>query len=627
MADKAPELFVFKQSYKPRNLPDTRVLNQKHLVYIATRPGVMRNPGCGFGLWGKLPDMKASKNIADLRTAHQAVGTASKDHTLYRAILSVGKTTARDYDLYDRETWQKLINTRISVIQREMHIKPEDFRWVAAMHYKKTHPHVHIIYWDNGKEPRQEFVSKTRFELISERVRTTFSRALYFEKELKTVQAEQSEAAKATRLQLSALMKSFNLPEALNLDHVRPGELDELGKGLVELVHTLPTTGRLKYGFLKPQYRERLNAWLEQVMKISDFEALERKYEKLSADVSRLYGNDDALAEKFQKQAHERLFTDLGNETLSVLKEVAAGIREQKPPEDLCRLRLETWRTAGRILRGDTAFEELLRMLPKWGTPSIELLKDEDIQKKVGELTQRLAEDIRIRSKTTGFLSKEGKKADKEALSAAYRAMYQSARAAVLDEIGRTVGEPLAGSRVEPDSLTDSQELHETVRHLAVELLRENRSFQQLMSELPKASPLRQPPLRKEKYQEWMDSVIKELVSDLRLRTLVEQSSILQGEDPGQHSELRNTEYINLYRSMHELVVETMRTEKGYDLQEQQELATMALLRLFRSGSQSKNQLQSQRNLQREKYRNLSETAKRDLRKKRQQEGGWSMEF
>ena len=65
--------------------------------------------------------------------------------------------------------------------------------------------HVHILYWDNGKEPRQEFVNKDRFEQISERVRTTFSRAVYFEKELKTVQEEQTETVKAVRLQLSAM--------------------------------------------------------------------------------------------------------------------------------------------------------------------------------------------------------------------------------------------------------------------------------------------------------------------------------------------------------------------------------------------------------------------------------------
>lgn len=83
MGEKAREPIVFKQSYKSKNLASTRILNQKHLIYIATRPGVMRNPGCGFGLWGKLPDMKTGKNINDLRTARQAVGEASKSHTLF----------------------------------------------------------------------------------------------------------------------------------------------------------------------------------------------------------------------------------------------------------------------------------------------------------------------------------------------------------------------------------------------------------------------------------------------------------------------------------------------------------------------------------------------------------------
>ena len=304
MSDTVPELFVFKQSYKSRNRASSRILNQKHLVYISTRPGVMRNPECGFGLWGKLPDMKASKNINDLRTAYQAIGQASEGHTVYRAILSVDKNTARDYDLYDRETWQKLINTRISVIQREMHIKSENFRWLASMHYKKHHPHVHILYWDDGKEPRQEFISKERFEQISERVRTTFSRAVYFEKELKTVQEEQTETVKAVRLQLSAMLKSANLPDALNLDHVKAEELDELGKGLVGLARTLPSTGRLKYGLLKPEYHQKLDEWLGQVMKISDFSKLEQKYLKLSTDVTRLYGNDDAKVKQFLKLAH-----------------------------------------------------------------------------------------------------------------------------------------------------------------------------------------------------------------------------------------------------------------------------------------------------------------------------------
>ena len=78
---------------------------------------------------------------------------------------------------------------------------------------------------------------------------------------------------------------------------------------------------------------------------------------------------------------------------------------------------------------------------------------------------------------------------------------------------------------------------------------------------------------------------------------------------------------------MRELVLETVEAEKGYHVQEQQNMAMMTLLRLFRLGSQSTNQLRSQRDLQRAKYRTLSEAAKRDLRKRRQQEGSWSAEL
>lgn len=626
MAVTVPELFIFKQSYKSRNRPSTRVLNQKHLVYIATRPGVMRNPECGFGLWGKLPDMKASKNIDDLRTAYRVVGKVSEGHTLYRAILSVDKNTARDYDLYDRDTWQKLINTRISVIQREMHIKPENFRWVASMHYKKRHPHVHILYWDNGKEPRQEFISKERFEQISERVRTTFSRALYFEKELKTVQAEQAETSKAARLQLSALLKSANLPDALDLDHVKAEELDELGKGLVDLARTLPSTGRLKYGLLKPEYRQRLDEWLGQVMKITDFSKLEQKYLKLSAEITRLYGNDEARAEQFLKQAHVRLFTDLGNETLSYLKEVALELQTREPPGDIQGLSMATWRIAGQLLRRNPAFAELLKSLPKWRTPDSAILKEKTIKKQVDKLTRALAGDLRVRSKAAGYVTAAKTKQSpvKELRKEANSALYRVARAVVIEAIGQNLGDDQAGETGMPSS--DLQELSETSRRMAGQLLEESPSFAVLLDTLPKQHRPIGKLMQDAAIQEQIDSVVQELTHDLRIRSKIDRFTAETADSKNAAQEEKSAAYKDLYRSMNKLVMETARQEMQYDVQEQREMATMALLRLFRSGSQSKNQLQSQRDLQREKYRNLSETAKRDLKRKRQQEGSWSME-
>ena len=52
----------------------------------------------------------------------------------------------------------------------------------------------------------------------------------------------------------------------------------------------------------------------------------------------------------------------------------------------------------------------------------------------------------------------------------------------------------------------------------------------------------------------------------------------------------------------------------------------MGLLRLFRDLSRDRNQMRAQRDLRREKYRNLSKTAKMDLRKKKEQAGDWEPE-
>lgn len=175
---KLEQGIVFKQRYKSVNLKSTPTLNRKHLVYIATRKGAIHNQGCGFGLWGRLPNGKDSENINSLKLAKQVVTDASKTHTIYRAILSVDDQTAKQYGLYKRQTWQSLVDRNISVLAQQMNMERADFCWMASMHYTKGHPHVHIMYWDNSNKVRQEFIPNERFEIIAEKVRSVSSMAL-----------------------------------------------------------------------------------------------------------------------------------------------------------------------------------------------------------------------------------------------------------------------------------------------------------------------------------------------------------------------------------------------------------------------------------------------------------------
>lgn len=508
MSGSAGERFVFKQSYKSRNVKSTKVLNQKHLIYIATRPGVMKNKDCGFGLWGKLPGMDKIDDIESLGAARRLVGEASERRTLYRAILSVDKKTAQQYNLYDREEWEKLLRSKIDILRRGMNIKKENFCWTAAMHYKKNHPHVHILYWDNGNDPRQEYRRKESFVRLSEEIRKALTAAIENEPEIRELQNEQKEDERLAKLQLRAMFKAANLADALDLDHIKPATADRLGRELMELAMELPKSGRLNYDFLPTEYKAKLDAYVEHVLQISDFAKLECQYLDLAADISKLYGNSPYTIDKRIEDARRKFSKALANETLKYLKEVKADLEARSPPSDEAALAAAVHHGVRQLARERPEYKELLSKMPPERTPVKTLMEDESIKRLINELTNNLSDDIRVRVKADALFYKKA----------------------------------------------------------AADASKEDKA--ELGKEINKA--------------------------------------------------LRSAVFSSIWNSLCE--------DKGYDSQQYQDTAIIALLRLFRDISQDKNQMQSRRDLMRESYRNLSETAKKNLRQTKRQEGEWSPE-
>jgi hypothetical protein len=147
---------VYKQRYNPKANPNTPVRNASHLVYIACRKGVVPNPECGFGLWGRMEKEGKPGNIDNLRKATEEMRELSKKHTVYRVILSLKEETALAKGLVGREEWQRLITSNVAAIAKENDIASEDFRWCAAYHQEKGHPHTHLMFWDSSDRVRSE---------------------------------------------------------------------------------------------------------------------------------------------------------------------------------------------------------------------------------------------------------------------------------------------------------------------------------------------------------------------------------------------------------------------------------------------------------------------------------------
>ena len=415
---------LFKQTYKPKNLPSTPVLNVKHLTYIATRPGVIPNPQCGFGLWGRLPGVREPELINDLRTAGQAVRQASPRHTLWRAILSVDGDTAQTHGLYERGAWEALVNKKIGALAKEMGIRDQDFCWVAAMHYAKGHPHVHILYWDKSDTPHQEAIPPKRFQILAERIRAEWNREL-FREELAELRTEKKELDSQLRLELKALLRDANVSDAFSLRSVSRDQLDELGGRFLELVRALPPKGALKYKLLPEPAKAAVNAFLDPILRLPDFTRLSAQYLKLTEEISALYGNGEETRGHNLESAREALSTNLGNELLRVVKDCRSEL-ESQVTADSGELRSLLSAAVAPLLSGSARYQALLAAMPELRTPMWEIKKDPAFTEQRRALVGELADDFRIRALFHGYRAAVERQVPPDGSDAALRTPHRA---------------------------------------------------------------------------------------------------------------------------------------------------------------------------------------------------------
>ena len=335
----------------------------RHLQYIATRPGTVFNKGCGFGLWGQLPGDDAIRIQSDLDLSKHVVRQASADHTLYRAILSVGKEDAERYGLYHRERWEQLINDRINVIAKEMDIKPQDFCWLASMHCTRGHPHVHLLYWDNSDNPRPEGVHKKAFKQKAENIRAAFAGELYRE-EIRAAQQEQRAQTKALRTTLQAMCLEANPEKALNLPRLyNSAWLEGATQQMAELIQQLPAKGSLRYAYLPPDYKLLVNRFITTCLEQPELTQQSQRFNFYTQQISDLYANDKDAQMEQMAHARQKLYKELGNEVMDAIRSIRAEIRGDSP-EDRISARELVQEAVANVVPTLDSYQQLRSLLP-----------------------------------------------------------------------------------------------------------------------------------------------------------------------------------------------------------------------------------------------------------------------
>lgn len=396
-------MMFFKQWYKPRSDPSTPGLNVRHLQYIATRPGAVYNRGCGFGLWGQLPGDRSMGVQYDLDKAKRIVREASQEHTLYRAIFSVGREDAERYGLYSRERWEKLVGDHIRDIAREMDIKPEDMCWCASFHCAKGHPHVHILYWDNSDRPRQEFVPKPLWDAKAEHIRAAFAGDIHRE-EIREKQKEQRERIRPLRTAIQAMCREANPEKALDLPRLYgSAALKGLSGQLDELIRDIPAKGSLRYAYLPPDYKARVDTLVDECLKVPELAAELDKYDRCSREISRLYANSEAGGEKNLEKAREKLRKELGNQVMDAIREVQREVRSAAPAEKE-QVQALIQESVQEIVPTLESYQSLKRLLPPERIPvSLMERQIEGYHEQLNQVVGDVLSDARVRLRLQGY--------------------------------------------------------------------------------------------------------------------------------------------------------------------------------------------------------------------------------
>lgn len=250
--------------------------------YIATRDGVeLMEPAAG----GYLEYMAERPRSHGLFSAD---GTADLEQTteeirahigpVWTFIYSLKREDAARLGYENGESWRRLLLAHQAELAAAMKIPPGSFRWRAAFHDEKHHPHIHMMVW--SADPRQGYLTEKGIEQMRSQLSNDIFRdellSLYQEKDQSY--QEVRDAAMDAMGRLIREMKS-----GLCDSPVIAGQMETLAGMLSEV------KGKKVYGYLKKPVKVQVDAIVDELARLPEVAECYEHWNRLRDELERYY--------------------------------------------------------------------------------------------------------------------------------------------------------------------------------------------------------------------------------------------------------------------------------------------------------------------------------------------------
>jgi hypothetical protein len=259
-----------------------------HARYMGERPG---SAGLFGPIPGRTPPLDALENVIK-----------NHDGPVWRWIPSVTGEDALELGLMDRRRWEQVARHVMPQAAKIMGIDPGNLAWVAAMHRKEGHPHLHILFWEKVPHREKGVIKKKKLADI----RHLWMKELYRPRR-QALGAEKS----AVRQQAREAVQSILTGDASI--HIPPPFLKEFAERLSTLADHMPGHGRAALKYMPPEVKteaQSLTQWLLQ--QHPDLARLSARYGDIAAEMAQHYSDDPAQHQKARQNAQADLTDRMG---------------------------------------------------------------------------------------------------------------------------------------------------------------------------------------------------------------------------------------------------------------------------------------------------------------------------
>ena len=250
--------------------------------YIATRDGVeLMEPTAG-GYLEYMADRPRSHGLfsadgaADLEQTMEEINA----HTgpVWTFIYSLKREDAARLGYENGKSWRRLLLAHQAELAAAMKIPPSSFRWCAAFHDEKHHPHIHMMAWSS--DPKQGYLTERGIEQMRSQLSNDIFQdellSLYQEKDLSYQQVR--DAAMEAMGRLIREMKS-----GLCDSPVIAGQMETLAEMLFEV------KGKKVYGYLKKPAKAQVDAIVDELGTLPEVAECYEQWNRLRDELERYY--------------------------------------------------------------------------------------------------------------------------------------------------------------------------------------------------------------------------------------------------------------------------------------------------------------------------------------------------